>query len=186
MKRRNPIPQRTRIFLGCEGESEQSYGVLLARLVERQHQRIFLNTVLLRPGGGDPLGLVQLAERKKRDAEKKSGSFAAAFVLLDSDKKGIVPARDQQAEALAVEAGLDLIWQEPCHEAMILRHLPNSDQMRPPTTALAISTLHARWPTFVKAMPASKLSSTLDDAHVRRARAVEPGLSRLLEALVFV
>jgi hypothetical protein len=185
MKRRNPIPQRTRIFLGCEGESEQSYGVLLSRLVERQHKRIFLNTVLLRPGGGDPLGLVQLAERRKKHAEKNDSSFAASFVLLDSDKKGKAPARDQQAETLATEAGLDLIWQDPCHEAMILRHLLNCDQMRPQTTAIAIATLHTRWPAFVKAMPAAKLSATLDEDHVRRARAVEPGLNRLLNAIAF-
>jgi hypothetical protein len=34
MRRPRIIRQRDRIFLGCEGESEQSYGVLLQKLAE--------------------------------------------------------------------------------------------------------------------------------------------------------
>jgi hypothetical protein len=41
MKRRITIPQRKRIFLGCEGESEQSYGALLARIVGQQKTDFF-------------------------------------------------------------------------------------------------------------------------------------------------
>jgi hypothetical protein len=33
-RRRATIPPRQRIFLGCEGESEQGYGALLSRLAE--------------------------------------------------------------------------------------------------------------------------------------------------------
>ena len=97
MRRRVVIPQRKRIFLGCEGESEQSYGALLSRVVEEQHKRCFLDTVLLRPGGGDPLALVQLAAEKLKQRQKKGGEYAAAYVLLDSDKRGVAPQRDQQA-----------------------------------------------------------------------------------------
>ncbi|MGO6694436.1 hypothetical protein ACCS54_20525 [Rhizobium johnstonii] len=70
MKRRITIPQRKRTFLGCEGESEQSYGALLARIVGKQKTDFFLDTVLLRPGGGDPLALVELAEKKKKQGVK--------------------------------------------------------------------------------------------------------------------
>jgi hypothetical protein len=34
------IRQRRRIFLGCEGEGERSYGALLIRLVEKRRRRV--------------------------------------------------------------------------------------------------------------------------------------------------
>jgi hypothetical protein len=185
MRRRVVIPQRKRIFLGCEGESEQSYGALLSRVVEEQHKRSFLDTVLLRPGGGDPLALVQLAAGKLKQRQKKGGEYAAAYVLLDSDKTGAAPQRDQQAAALAQTSGLVLIWQEPCHEALLLRHLQNCEQLRPQTTALAISTLKQRWPNYTKGMPASKLAGTLSASELRRVRVVENALNQLLTELEF-
>ncbi len=60
-RRRATIPVRRRIFLGCEGESEQGYGALLARLAEDCGLDLAFQPVLLRPGGGDPLDLVSLA-----------------------------------------------------------------------------------------------------------------------------
>jgi hypothetical protein len=47
------------------GESEQSYGALLARIVGQQKTDFFLDTVLLRPGGGDPLALGACGEEKE-------------------------------------------------------------------------------------------------------------------------
>ncbi|MGO6748205.1 hypothetical protein ACCS93_38415 [Rhizobium ruizarguesonis] len=109
MRRRIVIPQRKRIFLGCEGESEQSYGVLLTRIVGQQKTAFFLDTVLLRPGGGDPLALIELAEKKKKQGEKKGGDYAVAYVLMDTDKRGQAPQRDQQAIKLAQDEGLTII-----------------------------------------------------------------------------
>jgi hypothetical protein len=184
MRRRVVIPQRKRIFLGCEGESEQSYGALLTRIVGTQRQDFFLDTVLLRPGGGDPFALVELAVRKKKQGEKK-GPYATAFILMDSDKNGLAPVRDQQAVALAQAEGLILVWQEPCHEALLLRHLPGAQNLRPQSTALAINALRARWAGYSKGMPAIKLSSEIDVPNLRQARAVEPMLATLLGALGF-
>jgi len=184
MRRRIVIPQRKRVFLGCEGESEQSYGALLSRIVGVQRQDFFLDTVLLRPGGGDPLALVELAAKKKKLGEKK-GDYAAAFALIDSDKRGIVPHRDQQALVLADTAGLTIIWQEPCHEALLLRHYPNAQQLKPQSTALAIAALKGKWADYTKGMPAAKLATVIDAAGLRRARGVEPGLNALLVELSF-
>jgi len=184
MRRRIVIPQRKRIFLGCEGESEQSYGALLSRIVGAQRQDFFLDTVLLRPGGGDPLALVELAAKKKKLGEKK-GDYAAAFALIDSDKRGVAAQRDQQALALAVTAGLTMIWQEPCHEALLLRHFPNAQQLKPQSTALAISALRDKWAGYTKGMPAAKVAAEIDATALRRARRVEPGLNDLLVELSF-
>jgi len=55
MRRRHAtIPLRRRIFLGCEGESEQGYGALLSRIAEEHGLHLAPQILLLRPGGGDP------------------------------------------------------------------------------------------------------------------------------------
>jgi hypothetical protein len=72
--RRRQRPQRRRIFLGCEGESEQGYGALLGRLLEAIRHDRYLHIVLLRPGGGDPLALVKLALRRIAEEEAKRGT----------------------------------------------------------------------------------------------------------------
>ena len=71
-RRRATIPQRRRIFLGCEGESEQGYGALLSRIAEGMNLHLAIQSVLLRPGGGDPLDLVSLAiELSERDERRR-------------------------------------------------------------------------------------------------------------------
>jgi hypothetical protein len=94
-RRRATIPQRRRIFLGCEGESEQGYGALLSRIAEGMNLHLAIQSVLLRPGGGDPLDLVSLAiELSERD-ERRRGAFAFKAALLDCDKLGVSPDRDR-------------------------------------------------------------------------------------------
>jgi hypothetical protein len=44
-------------------------------------------------------------------------------VLLDTDRRGQAPQRDMRMVELAQRTRLRLIWQEPCHEAFLLRHL---------------------------------------------------------------
>jgi hypothetical protein len=43
-----------------------------------------------------------------------------------------------------------LIWQEPCHEAVLLRHVAGCDQLRPQTSAAAIAELRKCWPDYQK------------------------------------
>ena len=53
---------RRRLFVGCEGDSERSFVVLVRRIVNDVHQKVHLDPQLLQPGGGDPLALVRRAE----------------------------------------------------------------------------------------------------------------------------
>jgi hypothetical protein len=73
-RRRRLIPQRRRVFLGCEGESERGYCALLSRLLEARRRDVHLDIVLLQPGGGDPLALVELASRRIAEGERKRDS----------------------------------------------------------------------------------------------------------------
>ena len=183
MRRRAPIPQRRRVFLGCEGESEQSYAALLGRLVHARH--VHIDSRLLRPGGGDPLALVERAIMELDQGVARRSVYVAKAVLLDADRRGQSPARDAQATTLAGQHGLSLIWQQPCHEAFLLRHLPGCDSLRPPTSDRAAQELQRRWPDYRKGLPAIGLARRIDAAGVWRAAAGETALLELLVAIRF-
>lgn len=177
---RKIVAQRRRFFVGCEGESEQGYVALLARLAEAARLPLHLDAVLLRPGGGDPLGLVELAAKRAAERAKKHGVYEARFILLDDDKMGVTPARDAQIEGVRATADLRLIWQSTCHEALLLRHLDGCAQRRPASTALAIAALAQEWPAYKKGMAASRLAERIDQSALTRAAHVEPELAALL------
>jgi hypothetical protein len=103
--------------------------------------------------------------------------------MLDRDKWGQSTARDAQVAGVAARAGLSLIWQDPCHEAMVLRHLEACAALRPQTTALAEAALRQRWPEYFKPMDGAGLSRRLDHAAVLRAVAVEPELALMVAAI---
>jgi hypothetical protein len=130
------IPPRRRFFLGCQGESEQSYGALLQIIADEPLQLcVHLDLQLL--GGGDPLAIVEAAVEKARERARNRGRFVHRAVLLDSDRHGYAPERDNRIAPLAQANGLLLIWQRPCHEALLLRHLPGCQTLRPSSSAAA-------------------------------------------------
>jgi hypothetical protein len=82
-------PQRRPVFLGCEGDSERAYGALISRLYEEHRRDLYLDTVLLKPGGGDPLTLVERAcHRIVENERKRDIRYAVRAVLLDTDRRG--------------------------------------------------------------------------------------------------
>ncbi len=182
---RPSIAQRTRYFIGCEGESEQSYVRLVGNIAESQGNPIHLDPVLLRPGGGDPCALVELAARKLSERTRNRGRFQAQFILLDDDCLGKVPERDDRAHRIADEAGFEFIWQSTCHEALLLRHIDGCAALRPATTALAQAALRQRWPTYAKGMSAIELGKMIDAKAVGRAAQVEPKLEAFLNTINF-
>ena len=184
MSRRRPfLPQRVPIFVGCEGESERGYVAFLGRLAEQAGLAVHLDSLVLQPGGGDPLAIVELAVKRLSQARRKQTVYAAKFVMLDRDKWGQVPARDTQVAGVAVNAGLSLIWQDPCHEAVLLRHLEGCDTRRPPNTTIAQADLRQRWAGYSKPMDGAGLSRQLDHAAVLRATAVEPELALMVQTI---
>ncbi|GMM59935.1 RloB domain-containing protein [Novosphingobium pituita] len=185
-RRRAAVPQRRRYFIGCEGESEQGYVALLARLAGLRRSAVHLDAVLLQPGGGDPLALVELADRKADERERRSGAFAGRFILLDDDKLGQAPARDARIEAVRARGRFQLIWQRSCHEALLLRHLKGCSQRRPGNTPRALADLEREWQGYRKGLPAARLADRIDEDALGRVAAVEPELAILLAAIGFV
>ena len=60
MARRPRVPRRKRIFVGCEGESEQGYAALLQRFAEERGAAVHADAKVV-PRAGNPLTLVSRA-----------------------------------------------------------------------------------------------------------------------------
>jgi hypothetical protein len=183
-RRRPTIPPRRRFFLGCEGQSEHSYGTLL-RLVSDEvgRVRIYLEIHDLR--GGDPLAIVQAAIARRARQIYNRGSFEASAVLLDADKLGQNSARDAQLQPLAQQNQVLLVWQRPCHEALLLHHLPGCQNLMPQNSPDANFQLRRHWPEYEKPMSANRLRVRLGLAELASAATVEQELAALLSLLGF-
>ena len=177
------IQQRTRIYLGCEGQSEQSYGARLSQIAEAAGLHLHIDNDVLQPGSGDPLALVQSAIRRIKEREPKRGDFAFRAILLDRDRWGVAPERDAQIGQLSRQNRLHLIWQEPCHEGLLLRHLEGQQTARPMTSDLGAQALKAVWAEYEKPMPAAHLATRIDLQAVRRASLVETALAAFLDQI---
>lgn len=182
--RPNAIP-RLRVFLGCEGQSEQGYGKRLEALLNEPRRQFHFDTVLLQPGAGDASVLVRVALAKMDREEAKYGAYSHRAILLDSDTRGVAPDRMFNAIAEAGKRGVVLIWQDPCHEALLLRHLENTQMKRPKTVRQANAALQRAWRGYSKPMQAIDLKPRIDLAAVRRAAAVEVGLRKFLNMIGF-
>lgn len=177
------IQQRTRIYLGCEGQSEQSYAARLSQIAEGAGLHLYFDNDVLQPGGGDPLALVELANRRIKEKEAKRTTFAFRTILLDRDKWGIKPERDAQIEPLAKRNRLHLIWQEPCHEGFLLRHLEGLQNAHPQTSDLASQALKRIWAEYHKPMVAMHLAGKIDLDAVQRASSVDAALAAFLKQI---
>jgi hypothetical protein len=184
--RRPTIPRRKPIFLGCEGESEQAYGQFLNELAREAHLHVHIEVVNLSPGAGDPVSRMHRAQKEVEHRQRKRTEFAFRAVLLDSDQIDNDPQRRKIAEDIGRESGIGIIWQFPCHEALLLRHFEGFEQRRPATKAEIEAMLHQVWPAYQKPMTRVQIAKTLGIAHVRRAVQSEPALLSFLRRVEIV
>jgi hypothetical protein len=183
MSKRPFIKRRARIFLGCEGESEQSYGAFLQRLADDSGAMVHIVAVNLRPAG-DPLALAEKA-KKAFAAEEKKGRFSGKAILLDSDRLNEPADRGARAQHLLAQEEFITIWQRPDHEGLLLRHFPGHEHDDPPR-GISMDALKALWPEYHKNMPASDLKKRLTLLDVRRAAGTNLPLRQLLDCIGIV
>lgn len=181
--RRSRISQRAPIFLGCEGESEQAYGQLLNDLLQAFQLPVHLEVVNLSPGAGDPLARLRRANQVIARRRIRRSDFVSRAILMDSDQVERDSERRIEAERFAGELAIRIIWQEPCHEALLLRHLEGFAQHRPPTSAGAATLLAGVWPQYKKPMTKTLLSRRIGLTEVLRAAAVETELAAFLREI---
>ena len=181
MVRRTTIKQKKPVYLGCEGESEVAYGQVINDLLRSRNIPVYLDVESLAPAAGDPLTRVQKAVKRIEERERKRGSFGLKAILMDSDQAVIDPGRAVQARQLATRKNIKLIWQDPCHEAILLRHMPGCSDRRPPTCPVAERALKAEWPEYEKPMRRVQLVKRISFDAIRQAATVEPELCAFLK-----
>ncbi len=161
--RAKTFERRKRVFLGCEGESERSYGRFLSRITERKSLSISMDTVVV--NGGSPRTMVQRAISMAREGAVKRGRYFFKALLLDSDKLAESPkgARQEklELEGLAIRHNMLLIWQEPCHEGFLLRHINGCHSLAPPDCKNAQVMLLKQWPDYSKPIQVKVLEDRL-------------------------
>lgn len=182
MRTRRPfIPQRKPIFIGCEGESEQGYAGFLQDLIRETDLHVHLNIEVLK--AGDPLARIQLAIRKLAQLRKTRGNFTDRFVFIDTDQLALSADRANRARQLAAENNIRVIWQEPCFEAVLLRHFAGRTTHRPLTNQATQNAILQSWPQYQKPMSRAELARKLDLDAVARAARVEGDLMALLRCI---
>lgn len=177
-RRRGHRPQRKRVFVGCEGESEVGYAAFLRLLAEEADLAVHLD--IRRCRGGDPLAIVEAALSELRVRSDRRGGYAVRAILLDADRRDDAPDRAARIERLLREHDVQAIWSRPALEGLLLKHIRGCERLAPATTALALHELQERWPGYRKGMTARELRAKLDAAAVKRAAAVVPSLQAFL------
>lgn len=184
MTRRPPfIPQKRPVYIGCEGASEASYAGLLQDMLREANQAVHLVIEELGPGAGDPLDRIEMAVRRLAHLRRTRTAPVERFVLLDADQAAREPQRAERARRVAADNQITIVWQAPCFEALLLRHLDGHTTRRPPDTPEAGRALIRAWPDYRKPMPRAGLARRIDRASVLRAASVEPELEALLRCL---
>lgn len=173
---------RTRVFIGCEGASERSYIRWIQDLANERGLGLHLDAQIA--NGGDPLAIVQVSAKTLKKRQRAHGKYQASAVLLDSDRLGVSPQRDQQIASVAERSGLEVIWQEYDHEALLLRHFDGCRTLRPPR-GQSQARLRQEWPQYSKPADATSLGERFQLSDLIEVFAVEPELRAFFARLGF-
>lgn len=183
-RRRTPyIEPRRPVYIGCEGASEVSYAGFLQDLIREADLPVHLHIDELGPGAGDPLSRIQMAVSRLRELTRKRAAYRDRFAFLDRDQAEQDRQRAEQAQRLADTNGIIILWQDPCFEAVLLRHIEGRSGNRPLDTPTAIRALEREWPGYRKPMARIDLARRLDRDAVRRAAQVDADLQLLLRCI---
>ena len=109
--------------------------------------------------------------------------ISAKLVLLDRDRIEQDRQAGRDAQAVASESGLKIIFQNPNLEGLLLR-LHEGYESRQIAAGDSIAELQKVWPTYSKSsLTADQLSGRFDVSNVRRAARHDEELRKLLEML---
>jgi hypothetical protein len=179
-------PLKRQIYIGCEGASEAGYAALLQDFINKADLPFYLKIDDLGRGAGDPLARVEMAVVHIAQQARRRVSPDACFILLDNDQVALDTQRAKRAQRMAAQNNITLVWQDPCFEAVLLRHLPHRATHRPPDSRHAEEALVREWPEYEKPMSRVLLARLIDMDAVTRAAAVEPGLAKLLRTVELI
>jgi len=172
---------RRRIFVGCEGKSEEGYAAVIQQLANDAGLSVYLD--IRRYRGGDPLVILNKAVGEIRTRGGLYGNYDVKAIFLNADRRQEDLNQTSQAELQIRRHAICAIWSQPTLEALLLRHLPGCTQLRPPTGNLALQQIQRHWPEYRKGMAKVDLLKGIDRDGIGRAARVEPKLREFLVSI---
>lgn len=123
------------------------------------------------PGkSGNPHVLVKRASAIAQKRQRGRGnSYATKYVILDTDWLSPNEADNVRLQQEAAAAGLNLVFQDCCFEAFLLRHFEQTQTAAPPTAQIALQQINSVWDGYRKGLSASDLMKRLNVEMVRAA-----------------
>ena len=176
MRRRVQVEPRRVVFIGVEGKSERAFAQFLACCCEEAGLHLHLN---VKPGnGGDSVSVVEEA-RRRLEKHPARNEIRDRIVLLDRDRirQDLEAGRD--ARALASRWNIEIIFQEPNLEGLLLRLHPGQERRKvaPGDTERELLKV---WPEYRKPPTADQLRRRFDLSALRRAARHDRELGRFL------
>ncbi len=158
--------KRKRIFLGCEGESERSYGALIQSFAEEENLNIHIERCVL--SGGDPKKLVyKTINVLKNKKPKLNNDYIAKFVLMDTDR--FESNTEFEITELAENHNITLLKQKICFESVLIRHFEPHLDDKPSSSSDALQKLKKIWPEYEKGLSADELNKRIAFKNIKYA-----------------
>ena len=177
-------PQLKRVFLGCEGDSERSYGAWL-QAVARDHEiPVTIDTYPDTGGGNQPYDIIESCISEMDQREQRYGFYISRAILLDSDNIETDPVRNVAAIKWAESKNVRILLQVFEHEAFLLRHIEGHEHARP-NKGDGRAALQAAWPEYRRQLGKVQLYEKLCLEDLRRVSVVEPELGEFLRSIRF-
>ena len=180
MPRRRPVEPRRVILIGVEGKSDRAFARFLQFCCDEKRLHLHLNVKT--GSGGDSVSVVQEAVRHlTRHLDRKEISHSLA--LLDRDRYAQDVQAGRDAQAVASKAKLEIIFQNPNLEGLLLR-LHRRHESREIAAGDSMAELRKVWPEYSKSsLTSEQLNQRFTVSDLRRAARYDQGLRRLLEVL---
>ena len=179
MPRRRAVASRKIIFVGVEGKSDQAFVRFLERCIDKDSR---LHLDIRQGGGGDTLAVVETAVRYLR-RHGSGRDYCQKIVLLDEDRVEQDKQSDRDPHAKAREHDLEIIFQNPNLEGLLLRlHYGNErKEYQPQETERK---LKQSWSKYDKSnLSAKQLCEHFTIADLRRAAKHDQQLKRFIAIL---
>ena len=109
--------RKRRIYVGCEGDSELIYIQWLRRLIQSEQHLVYLKADNLRGGGLGEMARRSVANFRRLNQDEH---FSHRFLLLDRDRADLHGAEVAELKAVLPKHDEQVIWQNPCGQALLL------------------------------------------------------------------
>ncbi len=180
MPRRRLVEPRRVIFIGVEGKNDRAFAQFVQFCCDGEG--LHLNLKVATGSGGDSVTVVKEAARHlTRHPSRRDISHS--LVLLDRDRHAQDVQAGRDPQAVASEAKLEIIFQNPNLEGLLLR-LHQGHERREIAAGDSMAELRKVWPKYRKsALTADQLKGRFTVSDLLRAARYDQGLQRLLDVL---